>query len=264
MKIVAILATYNEQRFVGNCIRNLVSQGASIYLIDNQSTDATIQVALEAAGDALVGMESFPRDDVYPWEAILKRKEQIANQMDADWFMHVDADEIHLPPLGSPTLAHALREAEEAGYNAVNFVEFTFMPVAESPNHDIGNYLDTMRWYYPFKPREAFLMRAWKRQHVDVELAWSGGHQVRFPNLNIDARSFRLKHYMFVSIDQLVRKYVQRRYDTSEIKRGWHGWRANVAGKKFVLPAAFQLRYTTSDDDLDASNPRTRHYLADV
>src|SRR5262245_63675790 len=39
MKIVAILATYNEERFVRNCIRNLVSQGASIYLIDNDSTD---------------------------------------------------------------------------------------------------------------------------------------------------------------------------------------------------------------------------------
>src|SRR2546423_10211617 len=135
MKIIGILATYNEQWFVENCIRNLMSQGASIYLIDNESTDATIQVALEAAGDALVGMESFPRDGIYPWETILKRKEQIANQMHADWCMHVDADEIHLPPLGSPTLAHAFRKAEEAGYNAVNFVEFTFVPVAELPNH---------------------------------------------------------------------------------------------------------------------------------
>ncbi len=31
MKIVAILATYNEERFVANCVRNLVAQGASIY-----------------------------------------------------------------------------------------------------------------------------------------------------------------------------------------------------------------------------------------
>ena len=184
--------------------------------------------------------------------------------MHADWFMHVDADEIHLPPLGSPTLAHAFRKAEEAGHNAVNFVEFTFVPVAESPNHDDSNYINTMRWYYPFKPREAFLMRAWKRQHFGVELAWSGGHQVRFPSLNIDPRSFRLKHYMFVSADQLIRKYVQRRYDRSEITRGWHGWRVNMKGKQIVLPTAFQLRYTTSDDDLDASNPRTTHYLADL
>jgi len=264
MKIVAILATYNEERFVRNCIRNLVSQGASIYLIDNDSTDATVPIAVEAAGNALIGMESFPRDGVYTWKPILEQKEQIANSSGADWFMHVDADEIHLPPLGSPTLAHAFREAEKAGYNAVNFIEFTFMPVAESPNHDHDNYLDAIRWYYPFRPFEARLTRAWKQQDSGVELAWSGGHQVRFPGLNIDRRSFRMKHYIFISVDQLRRKYIQRRYDASEVRNGWHGWRANLKGKKIVLSAASQLRRTTSDDDLDASDPRTTHYLADL
>jgi glycosyltransferase involved in cell wall biosynthesis len=98
MKLVAILATYNEEHFVANCVRNLVAQGALIYLIDNESTDATIRRVRETAGNALVGVESFPRHGIYSWQPILERKEQIANQIEADWFMHVDADEIHLPP----------------------------------------------------------------------------------------------------------------------------------------------------------------------
>src|SRR6267142_368913 len=110
MKLVAILATYNEERFVANCVRNLIAQGASIYLIDNESTDATIRRVRETAGNALLGVESFPRHGIYSWQPILERKEQIANRIEADWLMHVDADEIHLPPLGSPTLAHALRK----------------------------------------------------------------------------------------------------------------------------------------------------------
>ena len=118
MKIVAILATYNEERFVANCVRNLVAQGASIYLIDNESTDATIRHVRETAGNALLEVESFPRHGIYSWQPILERKEQIANRIEADWLMHVDADEIHLPPLGSPTLAHAFHEADEAGHNA--------------------------------------------------------------------------------------------------------------------------------------------------
>jgi len=264
MKIVAILATYNEERFVANCVRNLVAQGASIYLIDNESTDATIRRVRETAGNALVGLESFPRHDVYSWQPILERKEQIANQIDAGWLMHVDADEIHLPPVGSPTLAHAFEEAEEAGHNAANFAEFTFIPVAESPNHDHGNYLDTMRWYYPFKSAEMHLMRAWKRQPVDVKFAWSGGHQVRFPGINVDQRFFRIKHYMFVSVDQLVEKYVQRRYDQREVTNGWHGWRATLRREKISLPLASQLGHTICDDGLDASDPRTTHYLADL
>ncbi len=97
MKIVAILAIYNEERFVANCVRNLVAQGASIYLIDNESTDATIRRVRETAGNALLGVESFPRHGIYSWQPILERKEQIANRIEADWLMHVDADEIHLP-----------------------------------------------------------------------------------------------------------------------------------------------------------------------
>jgi glycosyltransferase involved in cell wall biosynthesis len=264
MQLVAILATYNEERFVANCVRNLVAQGASIYLIDNESTDATIRHVRETAGNALLGVESFPRHGIYSWQPILERKEQIANRIEADWLMHVDADEIHLPPLGSPTLAHAFQEAEEAGHNVANFAEFTFIPVAESPNHDHGNYLDTMRWYYPFKSAEMHLMRAWKRQPADVTFAWSGGHQVRFPGLNVDQRFFRIKHYMFVSVDQLVEKYVQRRYDKREVRNGWHGWRATLRREKILLPLASQLRRTISDDGLDASDPRTTHYLADL
>lgn len=262
MKIAAILATYNEERFVANCVRNLVTQGVSIYLIDNESTDATIRRVRETAGSALLGVESFPRHGIYSWQPILERKEQIANRIEADWLMHVDADEIHLPPVGSPTFAHAFHEAEEAGHNAANFTEFTFIPVVESPNHDRGNYLDTMRWYYPFKSAEMHLMRAWKRQPVNVEFAWSGGHQVRFPGLHVDPRCFRIKHYMFVSVDQLVEKYVQRRYDEREVRNGWHGWRATLRREKISLPRASQLRRTISDDGLDASDPRTTHYLA--
>jgi glycosyltransferase involved in cell wall biosynthesis len=261
MKIIAILATYNEERFVGNCVRNLVSQGASIYLIDNQSTDATVGIVEQAAGNALVGVESFPRDGIYEWEGILKRKEQVANCTDADWFMHVDADEIHLPPLGSPTLAHAFEQADIAGYNVVNFVEFTFLPVAESPDHDHDNYLATMRWYYPFKQSETYLTRAWRRQDAAVELAWSGGHQVRFPGANIDHRWFRIKHYLFVSLGQLDRKYIQRRYSASEVNKGWHGWRANLKRENIALPLASEVRQTSSDEDLDASHPRARHCL---
>jgi len=134
----------------------------------------------------------------------------------------------------------------------------------QSPNRDHGNYLDTMRWYYRFKSAKMHLMRAWKRQPVDVEFAWSGGHQVRFPGLHVDRRFFRIKHYMFVSVDQLIEKYIQRRYDEREVRNGWHGWRATLRREKISLPLGSQLRRTISDDGLDASDPRRTHYLADL
>jgi glycosyltransferase involved in cell wall biosynthesis len=263
VRIAAILATYNESRFVANCVRNLVRQGAAIYLIDNESTDDTVARARDAAGRQLVSVELLPRDGVYRWRRILERKEALAREVDADWVMHVDADEIHLPPRGSRTLADAFAEAEAAGYNAVNFAEFTFIPVAEEPDHDHPRYLETMRWYYAFQPAVPHFVRAWKR-HPEAELARSGGHQVRFPGLVLDPRTFRMRHYLFVSAGHAVEKYVRRKYDTGEVKGGWHGWRSALKDEDIRLPPASELRLYQGDDALDEREPRSRHHLDEL
>src|SRR3989442_7651052 len=136
MRILAILATYNEQRFIVGCLEHLISHGIEVYLVDNSSTDQTVRLAERFLGRGLVGIETFPRDGVYAWSALLRRKEQLAAALDADWFMHVDADEIHLPPRSDRTLLQAIQEADAEGYNAVNFSEFTFVPTQEEPDHD--------------------------------------------------------------------------------------------------------------------------------
>jgi glycosyltransferase involved in cell wall biosynthesis len=263
MRIAAILATYNEQRFVANCIRNLVAQGAHVYLIDNESTDETVPTARAEAGSRLIGLETFPRRGVYPWRRILERKEAVAKEVDADWVMHVDADEIHLPPRGSATLTDAFAEAQTGGHNAVNFVEFTFVPVVEQPDHDHGRYPETMRWYYPFQPAYPHFVRAWKH-HPKVEFAWSGGHRVRFPGLSLDPRTFRMKHYLFLSAGHAAEKYVRRAYDQEELEVGWHGWRSALTDDDIRLQPASELRLYRGDDALDEREPRSRHHLEEL
>jgi glycosyltransferase involved in cell wall biosynthesis len=39
MRVVAILASYNERRFIDGCLEHLHGQGVESYLIDNWSTD---------------------------------------------------------------------------------------------------------------------------------------------------------------------------------------------------------------------------------
>jgi hypothetical protein len=264
MRIVAILATYNEERFIGGCLENLFRQGVEVYLCDNESTDRTVAIAESYRDRGLVGIETIPHGEVYRWISILERKEQLASTLKTDWFMHVDADEIHLPPRSDWTLAQAFTEVEKQGYNVVNFNEFTFIPTRESPDHDHPDFQKTMRWYYPFLPSAPHLMRAWKRQTDPVELAWSGGHRIRFPGLLMSPEPFRMRHYLFLSKEQAVRKYVQRRFDPVQLAMGWHGWRARLKPEMIELPAQGELRTYVSDDQLDASNPRTRHFLDDM
>jgi glycosyltransferase involved in cell wall biosynthesis len=259
MRVVAILATYNEERFISHCLENLFRQGIDVYLIDNDSTDQTVAIASRYLNQGLIGVENFPRDGVYRWTSILERKEQLAATLEADWFMHVDADEMFTSPRREFTLADILAEVDEQGFNAVNFVHLTFIPTVESPEHDHSRFQETMRWYYPFMPTFPHLIRAWKRQPVQVELALSGGHLVNFPGRRLYPQTLPIRHYLFLSLPHAIRKYVFKRYDSAEVQNGWHGWRATLTPEMIKLPSQTELKTYISDYELDATSPRTRH-----
>jgi Glycosyl transferase family 2 len=263
-RVVALLATYNEQRFVAACLEHLGAQGVETYLIDNCSTDETVAIAERFRGAGLIGVEQFPRDGVYDWRGLLRRKEQLAGELEADWFIHLDADELRLPPVGEGTLAEALATADREGYNAVNFFEFTFVPTREAADHDHADFRRTLRTYYPFCPSHPNQLKAWKASAAPKpDLASSGGHRVSFPGLRMYPRSFPMKHYLFLSVPHAVEKYVERDYDADEVESGWHGWRATLTAADIHLPSESELRVTRSDEDLDAGEPRRTHYLDD-
>jgi hypothetical protein len=261
MRALAILATYNEERFIGGCLEHLFAQGVEAYLCDNQSTDGTVAIAKRYLGAGLRGIEEIPRDGIYRWRHILRRKEELASELEADWFLHLDADERPLAPRSDQTLAEGLAEADASGYNVVELSEFTFVPTREAPHHDHPDFRRTMRWYYPFAPKPLHLVRAWKRQAHPVDLATSGGHVVRFPGWNLYPHRFRLCHYLFLSPEHAARKYVAKTYDPEELRDHWHGWRATLTADAIRLPSQAELRTTHTDDDLDPSAPRTTHCL---
>jgi glycosyltransferase involved in cell wall biosynthesis len=265
MRVIALLATYNERRFIEPCLRHLDEQGVEAYLIDNGSTDETVELAKRWLDRNLIGIESFPRGegDVYSWRALLTRKEELAREMEADWFIHMDPDEIRLPPAGVDNLARALEKVDGEGFNAVNFLEFTFLPTREEPDHDHADFQRTLRTYYPFARRPRHQLKAWKATDV-AELAWSAGHEVRFPQRRIHPRPFPMKHYLFLSAPHAIEKYVERHYDPSEIESGWHIWRSKLKTSDIVLPGRDELRIASMDSDLDPSEPRSSHLLAET
>jgi glycosyltransferase involved in cell wall biosynthesis len=261
MRVLAILATYNEERFIAGCLEHLFAHGVEAYLCDNQSSDRTVAIASRYLGSGLRAIEEIPRDGTYRWRRILRRKEELAAELAADWFLHLDADEVPLPERPGQTLAEGLAEADAGGSNAVEFSELTFVPTREAPDHDHPDFRRTMRWYYPFAPRELHLVRAWKRQPQPVDLASTGGHVAQFPGWRLHPRRLRLCHYLFLSREHAVRKYVRKTYDPEEVSGGWHGWRATLAEDAVCLPSRDDLRTTHSEDDLDPSSPRKTHCL---
>jgi hypothetical protein len=264
VRTVALLAAYNERRFIGPCLEYLTEQGIDAYLIDNCSTDNTVELAERWLGRGLIGIESFPRgeDDVFAWWSLLKRKEELSRELEADWFLHMDPDEVRLPPPSMRTLAEALEVADREGFNAVNFVEFTFVPTIEEPDHDHADFQRTLRTYYPFAPRFPHQLKAWKA--TDVDLASTGGHEARFPGLRMYPESLPMKHYLFLSVPHAIEKFVERRYHQKEVEVGWHRWRATLTASDIRLPSRSELRVAGPDGRLDPSEPRTRHHLGDL
>lgn len=260
MRAIALLATHNERRFIEPCLEHLHSQGVDTYLIDNDSTDGTVELAERHLGRGLIGIEEFPHNGVYDWRGLLRRKERLAGELEADWFIHLDADEIRLPPSGYRTLTEALGAVDDAGYNAVNFIEFTFMPTREEPDHDHPDFERTLRTYYPFSPAFPHQLKAWKKTDT-VDLASKAGHKVQFPGLKMYPESFPMKHYLFLSVPHAIEKYVGRNFDPGEVESGWHGWRARITADDFRLPSRNELRFAPSDRDLDPGEPRIRHWV---
>src|SRR5918911_1328348 len=79
VRVVALVATYNEERFIGSCLEHLIEQGVQVYLIDNSSSDRTVEIAERYLGRGLIDIETFPRaGGVYKWRSILERQEQLA------------------------------------------------------------------------------------------------------------------------------------------------------------------------------------------
>jgi Glycosyl transferase family 2 len=265
VRVLALLASHNERRFIEPCLAHLSEQGVDAYLIDNCSTDNTVELAERWLGCGLIGIESFPRGegDVYEWRRLLERKEELAGELEADWFMHLDPDEVRLSPQGGQSLGEALEAVDREGFNAVNFVEFTFIPTVEQPDHDHPHFQRTLRTYYPFAPKTTYQLKAWKAT-PEIDLASKGGHEARFPGRRVYPRFFPMKHYLFLSVPHAIEKYVERRYDADEVELGWHGWRSQLSTSDLRLPSQTELRSSLSDDDLDPSEPRKRHYLSDL
>lgn len=263
MRILALLAAYNEERFIAPCLEHLFRHGIQAYLLDNCSTDATVSIAERYLNRGLIGIETLPRKGTYDLVLLLRTKERLAAELDADWFMHMDVDEFRLPPPGYDRLALAIQAVDAAGYNAVNFLEFTFIPTRESPNHDHSRFLETMRWYYPFLPSFPHQLKAWKRQPVPVDLVTLGGHRVNFPGLRMYPGSFWMRHYQFLSAEHAFKKYAQIDFEPSALARGFHTWRTEVTREKITLPSEAELRRYTSDDKMDSTHPWKQHYLAD-
>src|SRR3989442_8710242 len=131
MGMIALIVAYNEEPYMAAQLKHLEAHGLHVYLIDNESTDRTVEIAKRYLARNLIGIETMPRRGVHILGEKLTRKEQLALELDTDWFIHLDPDEFRLAARSDKTLRQGIIEVDAAGYNAVSFDEFVFIPTRE-------------------------------------------------------------------------------------------------------------------------------------
>jgi glycosyltransferase involved in cell wall biosynthesis len=261
LTIVAILAAYNEDDIIAEAVRALIAEGVLVYVLDHHSTDETRARLEPFRGRGVIGIETFPSDtaddelrEAYAWEQILRRKEELAQELDADWFVHHDADEFRESPWSGQTLRQGIERVDAADYNAIDFQVLNFLPTS-ADRADGDDIRERLVFYEPGRIYDHQQVKCWKKTNQPAVLTTSGGHSVEFAGRRVFPIRFLLRHYPIRSQAHGERKVFRERLPRlvpRERARGWHvQYDHFLAGTPFVRDPASLLRYDPEAVRLD-------------
>jgi len=226
--VVALISAYNEEDIIVPCLQYLIKQGLEVYLIDNWSTDATVELASDLLGKGLLAIEKFPQNgppSCYVWKDILSRIEQLTKEIETDWFLFQDVDEIRVSPWPGLSLKDAVLKVDREGFNSIDHTVVTFYPVDN--DFAAGADFETYFKYFEFsdRPGQFVEIKAWKNLGRRISLAGSGGHETRFDGRRTYPFRFLLKHYPVRSQahgEKKIFKERKPRWLSQERDKGWH------------------------------------------
>lgn len=256
----AILCVRNEGMHIRRAISDFVNDGVDVIVIDNGSTDQTLDICSEFKGNGLLFTRNMPWSGNFDLTQQLEIKNTIISQLRHDWIIHADADEWMHSSREGESLVDGITRISDCGFNVINFEEFVFLP---KPNQisDPTSYKKQSLHYYYFAPRKKRLMRAWNRI-LNVNNASSGGHVLRGENINVAPESFILRHYIVLSYQHALDKYIDREFSRRDLVKQWHGNRLNFTTNNLKIPDSSNLKKLDrwNDRHFDFTDPKTHHY----
>ncbi len=247
-RVIALLAAYNEADVLGTVLSDLVDQDIEVYFIDHASTDGTRELAEGFRGRGVIGVETLPERDAdgapTAWAEILKRKEDLALELEAHWFIHHDADEFRESPWPGTLLLDAIRQVDRWGFDAIDFRVLNFPPTHDGFRAG-SDVREAFRHWEPADEVDRVQVRCWKKQPVRVDLAAFGGHEALFPGRRVFPLRFMLRHYPIRSQAHGERKvFHERERFAPERERGWHRqYLGRAPGASFLRDAGTLVPY---------------------
>lgn len=234
VSICALIAARNELPYLRVLLPLLAEQRIDVVMIDHDSTDGSQALYAAHAGAPILAVRHLPHEGVFSLTAQLAVKQHIIERLNYDWVIHQDADEVLEHRAEGRTLRDAIQEAHDRGYNALNFEELVFLP-GPGDDHAGGNYYHDMRRYYYFAPGPRRLNRAWKVASGLSNTAF-GGHHLAGRRVSLAPESHILRHYIALSEQRAIAKYLNRTFDPGDLAKGWHGNRVTINRENLRVP----------------------------
>lgn len=227
LKILAIIAVFNEIDFIEKSIIHFIDNGVDVHILDNWSTDGSYEVVQNLAkNNKGLTYERFPEEaqTEFFFKNILTRKQQIAKEGKYDWYFHSDSDEIRTSPWKDKTLNQAISIVDILGFNAVDFTVIDFRPTKDG--YSLKQNPEEFFTHFEFgkRPGHFIQVKCWKG-NPEVDLIEKAGHNATFNGRKIFPLKFLLKHYPLRSTEQAQTKLFKDRIPRVERimkENGWH------------------------------------------
>ena len=239
---VALLGVRNESVHIRRCLRDFISEGIDVILIDQESTDDTVAKAREFLGNGLLSVERLKWNGAFSMTEQLSAQRSLAAAVSHDWVIHASADEWLCAPGDGVRLIDGIASAERAGFNCINFNEFAFIPVV-GRSHCHEDYSSEMLSYYFIRPVPTpRLMRAWKRESA-LDNRSSAGHELSGIDVRLCDETFILRHYIVLGSDHAREKYLHRVFAKDELAKGWHGNRIHLTAEALEIRSCDRVQH---------------------
>lgn len=229
-KVLAIMHIYNEEDILEHTVRYLLAQNIDVYILDNESTDRSYEIAERLKNDypSHVFLERFVTNEINSEGRLvhafrlydqMEKTELISKDLNYDWYIHYDVDEIRVAPWHDVSLKDSIEYIDSLGFNCIecSLIDFRITD-KEERIFDINGYYE-IRYY-----AQSMHRKCWKKTD-DIDLKNSGGHYATFDNIRLFPLKFLIKHYPFRSLEQAKRKVLLERkndFVSEKKKRNWH------------------------------------------
>src|SRR5207302_1207485 len=175
VRALGLMALFNEVDIVEQTLEYHINQGFEFLVLDNGSTDGSLEIAESFIGRGVIGVRRA-RTETYRWGYLLDVLTTWAEDIDADWCFLIDADTFLEAPAAGLPLLDAIWNVERAGCNVINFDNFEFWPVGDEVA-EITDVRSRLRYYTWADDREE---KGWRCAR-GARNSRTGGHVIDLP-----------------------------------------------------------------------------------